>query len=83
MRLAAATVLGSPSGLPVEFGADLARDAPAAAEWLGTTVLPLSTDALLSVEWSALPDPVLVSLSATGKRRLLVAPGRLRILKRL
>jgi len=83
MRLEAAAVLGSLSGLPVEFSAERTRDAPAGAEWLGATVGSLSADALLSIEWSALPDRVLVALSTTGKRRLLATPGRLRILKRL
>jgi len=76
-------VLGSPPGLPVEFGAELARDAPAGAEWLGATIVSLGADARLSIEWSTLPDPVLVALSTTGKRRLLATPGRLRILKRV
>jgi hypothetical protein len=69
--------------VPAEFGALVARDAAAGTEWLGATVVPFITDSLLSIEWSALPDPVLVSLSTTGKRRLLATPGRLRILKRL
>jgi hypothetical protein len=41
----------------------------------------------LSIEWSALPAPVQISLerllASPGKRRLLGTPGRLRLLKRL
>ena len=69
--------------MPAEFGALVVRDALGGAEWLGATIVPLSADALLWVEWSALPDSVLVSLGSSGKRRLLATPGRLRILKRL
>jgi hypothetical protein len=43
-------------------------------------------DASFSIEWSALPAPMRVSLerllASPGKRRLLGTPGRLRLLKR-
>ena len=43
-------------------------------------------DQSLSIEWSALPAPMRVSLerllASPGKRRLLATPGRLRLLKR-
>jgi hypothetical protein len=55
-------------------------------EWLQQTNKVVA-DAALSVEWSALPAPVRVSLerllASPGRRRLLTTPGRLRLLKRL
>ena len=69
--------------VPAEFAALVDRDAPGRAEWLGATLTPLIADALLSIEWSARRDAVLMSLTSSGKRRLLVAPGRVRVLKRL
>jgi hypothetical protein len=54
-------------------------------EWLeqGNKVV---ADQSLSIEWSALPVPMRVSLerllASPGKRRLLGTPGRLRLLKR-
>ena len=68
--------------VPAELAALVERDAPGRAEWLGATLTPLIADALLSIERSAQWDAVLVSLASSGKRRLLITPGRLRVLKR-
>ena len=59
---------------------------PLPVEWLGQANKVVA-DETLSIEWSALPAPVRVSLerllASPGKRRLLSTPGRLRLLKRL
>jgi hypothetical protein len=83
IQIATTTILGSPPVLPVELGAGLGGEASTRVEWLGATVVSLGADALLPIEWSALSHPVLLSLGASSKRRLLVAPGRLRLLKRV
>ena len=62
---------------PSEFAAIVARDAPETAEWLGAIVALLVADAVLPIEWSALPAPMRVSLE-----RLLGSPGKRRLLKR-
>ena len=71
---------------PSGFAAFVSRDMPGAAEWLSVIETPLIADALLSIEWSALPAPMRVSLerllASPGKCRLLGTPGRLRLLKR-
>ena len=54
-------------------------DTPGQAEWQGAVA-----DGLLLIEWLA-PPPVLISLerllASPGKRRVLRAPGRVRLLK--
>ena len=59
-------------------------DNGALLEWLGQANKVVA-DEVLSIEWSALPAPVQVSLerllASPGKRRLLSTPGRLRLLK--
>ena len=82
MRIEAAAILGNTPCLPVALGAGVAGDALEPAEWQGTAMVSAYADALLAVEWSAVPEPVLLSLGLSGKRRLLTTPGRRRILKR-
>jgi hypothetical protein len=71
---------------PGEFAAIVAGDAPVTAEWLSTIVTLLIGNAVLPIEWSALPPPLRVSLErllvSPGRRSLLSTPGRLRLLKR-
>ena len=75
--------------MPTEFAALVARDAPGRTEWLSTTVVPLTADAFLAIEWSEGPAPVPVRVSlerllvSPGNRRVLSTPGRLRLLKHL
>jgi hypothetical protein len=70
---------------PAELIALVLCDAPQRAEWLGATVAPLVADALLPIQWPALPATVRVSLerllASPGRRRALATPGRLRLLK--
>jgi|SRR5271166_1601743 len=59
---------------------------PIPVEWLEQAI-EFVGDEVLSIEWSALPAPLRVSLerllASPGKRRILSTPGRLRLLKRL
>jgi len=75
--------------VPTEFAALVARDAPGRTEWLSTTIVPLTADAFLAIEWSEAPAPVPVRVSlerllvSPGNRRILSTLGRLRLLKHL
>jgi hypothetical protein len=70
-----------------EFTTALACGAPISPEWTEAIATLLGADAVLPIDWSALPASVLVSLgrllASPGKHRQLATPGRLRLLKRL
>lgn len=74
------------TGVQIEWLALEQQDVTILVDWLEQTNEVVADDAL-SIEWSALPAPVRVSLerllASPGKRRLLATPGRLRLLKRL
>jgi hypothetical protein len=69
-----------------EWSVSFLGDVPATAEWQGTIMALPTADAIVPIEWSALPGPMRVSLerllASPGRRRLLTTPGRLRLLKR-
>jgi hypothetical protein len=73
------------AGVQIEWLALEQQDAAILVDWLEQTNEVVADDAL-SIEWSALPTPVRVSLerllASPGKRRLLATPGRLRLQKR-
>ncbi len=68
-----------------EFSTLLVRAAGDPIEWLGATGILVDTDTLIAIEFLAAPA-LLVSLQrllrSPGRRRLIVTPGRLRILGR-
>jgi len=74
------------SGTLLEWLSLKLKKVPILVEWLGQANKVVA-DEILSIEWSAPPTPVRVSLerllASPGKRRLLSTPGRLRLLKRL
>src|SRR5271156_2283905 len=73
-------------GAILEWLALKLKSAPILVEWLGQANKVVA-DEVLSIEWSAPPTPVRVSLERLlpppGNRRFFTPPARLRLLKRL
>lgn len=81
-----ALLIGDAPGAAESITAAATNDAPTSLEWQGAVLVELAAYTDLRVEWSATPrDPVQVALArllaSPGKRRLLAATGRLRLLK--
>jgi len=79
-------VLGADPNLRFEFLAGLRRDQSLPIEWLGAANTIISGDSTVAIEWLAGAPLTIVSLKrllvSPGRRRLLAAYGRVRLLRR-